>query len=96
VGTLADVLGMDASGVPRAIRPLVEAGQIASNAGQDRRQRVLTLTPQGREAVDAAMPAWECVQAELIDVIGPAKWMTLTSDLRVVRQAASRCSTRKT
>jgi DNA-binding MarR family transcriptional regulator len=96
VGALADVLGMDASGVPRAIRPLVDLGQIASNAGQDRRQRVLNLTTQGRAAVDAATPAWEKVQAELTDVVGPARWLAMTSDLRAVRQAAAACSTRKT
>jgi DNA-binding MarR family transcriptional regulator len=95
VGSLADVLGMDASGVPRAIRPLIDSGQVASNAGQDRRQRLLSLTPEGRAVVDTATPAWEKVQAELIDVIGPARWMSITADLRAVRQAASACSTRK-
>ncbi|MEP7210964.1 MAG: MarR family winged helix-turn-helix transcriptional regulator [Alphaproteobacteria bacterium] len=96
VGALADVLGMDASGVPRAIRPLIVSGQVASNAGQDRRQRLLSLTPQGRSVIDTATPAWERVQAELVDVIGPALWMSIAANLRTVRQAASSCSTRKT
>ena len=95
VGGLADVLGMDASGVPRAIRPLVDSGQVASNAGQDRRQRLLSLTPQGRIILDSATPAWEGIQAELVDVIGAARWLSITADLRAVRQAASACSTRK-
>ena len=95
VGALADVLGMDASGVPRAIRPLVDSGQVASNAGQDRRQRLLSLTPHGRAVLDSATPAWERVQSELVDVIGPERWLSITADLRAVRQAASACSTRK-
>jgi DNA-binding MarR family transcriptional regulator len=95
VGGLADVLGMDASGVPRAIRPLIDSGQVASQAGQDRRQRLLSLTPQGRAAIEGAAPAWERVQAELVDAIGPGRWMALTAELRAVRQAASACSTRK-
>ena len=95
VGALADVLGMDASGVPRAIRPLVDAGQVASNPGKDRRQRLLSLTVQGRSVLEGATPAWERIQAELVDVIGPGRWMAITADLRAVRQAASTCSTRK-
>jgi DNA-binding MarR family transcriptional regulator len=95
VGALADVLGMDASGVPRAIRPLIDSGQVASKAGEDRRQRLLSLTTSGRAIIDEATPAWERVQAELIDVIGPGRWMAITADLRAVRQAASACSTRK-
>jgi DNA-binding MarR family transcriptional regulator len=95
VGALADVLGMDASGVPRAIRPLIDSGQVASKPGEDRRQRLLSLTPSGRAIVDNATPAWERVQAELVDAIGPGRWMTIAAELRVVRQAAATCSTRK-
>jgi hypothetical protein len=35
------------------------------------------------------------VQAELVDAIGPGRWMTIAAELRVVRQAAATCSTRK-
>jgi DNA-binding MarR family transcriptional regulator len=50
VGALADVLGMDASGVPRAIRPLADGGLIGVERGVDRRQRVLSLTEEGPQA----------------------------------------------
>src|SRR5262249_37329539 len=51
VGALADVLGMDASGVPRAVRPLADQGLIVSQPGEDRRQRMLSLTAPGRAAL---------------------------------------------
>lgn len=95
VGALAQILGMDASGVPRAVRPLVEAGQVTSRPGEDRRQRLLNLTAKGRVAVDAATPAWRRVQSELIERIGSERWLHLTAELRSVRQAATDCSTRK-
>ena len=95
VGALADALGMDASGVPRAIRPLVETQLIASNAGEDRRKRMLSLTAAGRAALERATPAWETVQAELVDLIGAERWLALASELRAVRQAATNCSSRK-
>lgn len=95
VGSLADVLGMDASGVPRAIRPLTEAGLVGVARGTDRRQRLLSLTDQGRALMEKATPAWSRVQAELVDAIGAGRWMSLMTELRAVRKAAASCSTRR-
>jgi DNA-binding MarR family transcriptional regulator len=94
VGALAETLGMDASGVPRAIRPLADEDLIAVERGEDRRQRLLSLTPAGRARLDRATPAWTRVQVELIDSIGANRWVSLMSELRTVRKAASACSTR--
>lgn len=96
VGALAETLGMDASGVPRAIRPLVDEDMIAVERGADRRQRVLSLTPTGRTRLDTATPAWSRVQTELIAAIGANRWMSLINELKIVRRAAAACSTRKT
>lgn len=95
VGALADTLGMDASGVPRAIRPLADDGMISVERGADRRQRVLSLTVLGRTRLDRATPAWARVQGELIDTIGPARWQSMMGELRIVLKAAANCSTRK-
>ena len=95
VGALADTLGMDASGVPRAIRPLCDQDLIAVERGADRRQRLLSLTAAGRRLLDRATPAWARVQAELVDAIGADRWIALMTDLRTVRRAATSCSTRK-
>ncbi len=95
VGALADVLGMDASGVPRAIKPLAEDGLIGVERGTDRRQRLLSLTEEGRKRLDDATPAWVSVQTELVEAIGASRWVSLMTELRTVRKAASSCSTRK-
>lgn len=95
VGSLAETLGMDASGVPRAIRPLADEGLVAVERGSDRRQRLLSLTPSGRARLDRATPAWSRVQTELVEAIGSNRWVSLIAELRTVRRAASGCSTRK-
>jgi DNA-binding MarR family transcriptional regulator len=95
VGALADTLGMDASGVPRAIRPLADQGMIGIERGADRRQRLLSLTQSGRTMLDRATPAWQRVQSELVDAIGASRWVSLMSDLRAMRRAAASCSSRK-
>lgn len=95
VGALAETLGMDASGIPRAIRPLADDGMIAVVRGADRRQRVLSLTVLGRTRLDRATPAWQRVQDELIGVIGASRWTSMMGELRTVLKAAANCSTRK-
>src|SRR5688500_9681860 len=44
IGRLADELAMDASTVPRVIRPLVERGWLRLTRGADRRVRIATAT----------------------------------------------------
>lgn len=95
VGLLAETLGMDASGVPRAIRPLADEGLVAVERGSDRRQRLLSLTSAGRARLERATPAWSGVQTELVEAIGASRWTALIAELRIVRRAGSTCSTRK-
>ena len=94
VGALAGALGMDASGIPRAIRPLVSQGLLQVERGSDRRQRVLSLTDAGRQRIAQATEVWREVQTELMDTIGAERWITLIDDLRDIRNAAMACSTR--
>jgi len=95
VGNLAAALGMDASGVPRAVKPLSDVGLIDVRRGTDRRQRVLELTAAGMHQLQAAEPAWESVQQELVDVVGADRWTSLITELRALRRAATGCSTRQ-
>jgi DNA-binding MarR family transcriptional regulator len=94
VGALAETLGMDASGVPRAIRPLTDEALVAVERGADRRQRLLSLTTFGRKRLALATPAWARVQEELLGTIGGKHWLSLIAELRSVRRAAAACSTR--
>jgi DNA-binding MarR family transcriptional regulator len=94
VGALAATLGMDASGVPRAIKPLAQAGLVQVERGADRRQRMLSLTPAGLDRLNRAEPAWASVQAELVGQIGGEAWSALMGELRLLRRAATGCSTR--
>jgi DNA-binding MarR family transcriptional regulator len=95
VGALAEVLGMDASGVPRAIRPLADDDLIAVERGADRRQRLLSLTASGRTRLDLATGAWTGVQTELVAMIGANRWLSLMRELRTIHHAAAACSTRR-
>lgn len=95
VGDLAAALGMDPSGVPRAVRPLIGAGLLSAQSGEDRRRRMLEITDAGAARLQEAHATWEAVQEELVAGIGPETWTGLMDGMRVLRKAASGCSTRK-
>jgi DNA-binding MarR family transcriptional regulator len=42
---LARLLAMDSTTLTRTLRPMLERGWIAATAGEDRRQKLLSLTP---------------------------------------------------
>lgn len=95
VGDLASALGMDPSGVPRAVRPLIETGLLSAQSGEDRRRRMLAVTSDGAGRLQEAQQSWEAVQRELVDQISPSGWLLLASSMRNLRKAAAECSTRK-
>ncbi len=94
VGALASSLGMDPSGVPRAIRSLVDDNSIEVTRGTDKRQRLLSLTSTGQQLLDRATPAWRGVQEELATAFDGQRWTGLIGELRDMRRAAAACSTR--
>lgn len=85
VGVLAEQLGMDPTTVPRVAAPLRRERLIASRIGDDRRQRVLTVTARGRRRLAAALPLWEAQQQRVIAALGPAAWNDTRVRLRALR-----------
>jgi DNA-binding MarR family transcriptional regulator len=55
----------DETSLTRGLRPLVEAGWVAVRAGDDRREKWLTITAGGVAKLEEARPAWERAQALL-------------------------------
>lgn len=62
IGAAAQTLAMDRTTLTAALKPLVrEALVTVAVSKADRRSRVLQLTPQGHEALLAALPIWRQV-----------------------------------
>jgi DNA-binding MarR family transcriptional regulator len=71
VGALADKLVMDPTTLTRNLRPLARDGLVTLKPDpNDRRSRSLRLTPRGREALQAARPAWARAQRHVEDALG--------------------------
>jgi DNA-binding MarR family transcriptional regulator len=65
VTRLAQALGLDRTTLTRNMRALLDQGLIAVADGEDRRTRVVALTPKGRERLTEALGMWEQAQASV-------------------------------
>jgi DNA-binding MarR family transcriptional regulator len=84
VGHLAARLAMDRTTLAREAAPLVAGGLVGEAAGDDRRQRVLALTPAGLERLEAARPAWRDAQRQVRDELGYDRVQGLLGELRAL------------
>lgn len=87
VGHLATRLAMDRTTLAREAQPLVRAGLVERARGEDRRRRVLSLTPEGLARLEAAQPAWKDAQLAVREELGYDRTQALLGELRVLLAA---------
>lgn len=75
--TLGRLLAMDSTTLTRTLGSLVGRGWISSNPGEDRREKLLSLTPAGRRKFQQTMPQWERAQKKLQTRIGEKMWQQM-------------------
>lgn len=89
VGALAARLAMDRTTLAREAKPLEAAGLVAAQSGEDRRRRILSLSPAGEAAVRMARPRWAEAQAQVRESFGDERTEALVAELRALLGAAS-------
>jgi DNA-binding MarR family transcriptional regulator len=72
-GELAAQMGLDPSTLTRNLAPLVEAGWVSVEPGDDARSRHVVATPTGRELRVQAQRAWKRSQLALNARLGDAR-----------------------
>ncbi len=83
MSAVAVLLGVDRTTLTAALKPLERRGLVEVKAGsQDKRSRLLTLTPAGLTLLAAAMPVWERTHAEAEGALEPPGAERLRSALR--------------
>jgi DNA-binding MarR family transcriptional regulator len=66
IGPVAQLLAMDRTTLTAALKPLERDGLVAVAVDpDDRRNRLLRLTPKGEEVLAAAVPIWRSTHAAL-------------------------------
>jgi DNA-binding MarR family transcriptional regulator len=90
-GRLGEMLALDSTTLTRSLAPLVRRGLIAARPGDDRRERLLRLTPKGENENRRLAPHWQRAQRRLQRGLGPKDLGTLQGLLdRVAMVARSR------
>jgi DNA-binding MarR family transcriptional regulator len=77
---LAKQLDLDPTTLARNLVPLARDGLVEVYPGEDRRKRLVRITPRGQEALDAALPLWENAQAWVISQLGDERWRGMLGD----------------
>src|SRR4029077_6282000 len=82
VSTLGRYMVMDPTSVTRALLPLERDGLVRSDAGSDKRTRIVSLTKKGANLLANARPRWENAQKIFLELIGDRRWTAMRGLLR--------------
>jgi DNA-binding MarR family transcriptional regulator len=74
---LGTLTSLDETTLTRNLRPLFDAGWVAVRPGQDRREKLVSLTDAGAAKLRQARPAWERAQQRMRSRLPEATWSSL-------------------
>jgi DNA-binding MarR family transcriptional regulator len=85
---LGAATSLDETTLTRNLRPLINAGWVVIDSGEDRREKFVSLTDAGTAKLAQARPAWERAQERLRSRLPKAEWSTLLAVLPELTQLA--------
>ena len=74
---LGALTSLDETTLTRNLRPLIDAGWVAIRPGEDRREKLVSLTEAGSAKLREARPAWERAQQRLRSRLPEGTWSSL-------------------
>ena len=74
---LGALTSLDETTLTRNLRPLIDAGWVAIRPGEDRREKLVSLTDAGAAKLREARPAWERAQERLRSRLPGEAWSSL-------------------
>ena len=74
---LGGLTSLDETTLTRNLRPLIDAGWVAIRPGEDRREKLVSLTEAGAAKLREARPAWERAQQRLRSRLPEETWSRL-------------------
>ena len=73
MSVLAKTMRIDRTTLNRNMKPLINAGLITVNSGEDSRSRLVMLTEAGKDALLNSLALWTKAQASLEEYLGKAE-----------------------
>jgi len=83
VNQAAEYLGMERTTLSRNLEPLLSAGYVRVDSGEDRRVKKIAITAKGKAAAQAALPLWQQAQRAMTARLPSAAAQTLSLASRV-------------
>jgi DNA-binding MarR family transcriptional regulator len=74
---LGAAASLDETTLTRTLRPLIDAGWVTADPGEDRREKLVSLTSGGEAKLARALPAWERAQERMRARLPKARWSDL-------------------
>ena len=90
IGDLSERLAIDGTTLTRNLEILVRRGLVENVGAEDGRVRNIGLPGAGKTAFDEAAPLWRKAQRQVLDALGPARWVDVKSKLRKIESACER------
>lgn len=84
VKRLARAVAMDRTTMGRNLKPLESRQLIEITPGEDRRERIVQITPKGQDLMSRTLPLWENAQQKVIDSMGQIGLISLLDSLNEV------------
>jgi DNA-binding MarR family transcriptional regulator len=81
---LADLMAMDRTTLGRNLQPLEREGLVQFVVGEDRRERLVSVTPAGAKVLARALPLWESVHERFEKKFGKREAKDLRDSLREI------------
>ena len=81
LGRLAEPLVTDRTTLTRNLRPLERENLVRVEAGDDRRERVVSITRKGDAVLERALPLWQGAQKRVAEILGERRLERMLSDL---------------
>lgn len=87
---LGELMVIDKTTLPRSLALLAREGLIEMRQGEDRREKLLSLTEAGESRFRRAYPLWKATQDRVKKRLGRSRIDSLIRDMAEAAQAAKR------
>ena len=88
LSVLAERIVMDRTTMARNVKPLEREGWLTVTVGADRRERLLTVTPAGKEVLERARPLWRSISQRFEEKLGQPETEILRKSMSNVVKVA--------
>ncbi len=85
---VAELLAVDRTTLTRTLGAMERRGLIRSRTGDDKRERLWSLTTSGKQELARVLPRWEKAQDRLRKRLGADHWELLINELTIIAAAA--------